>query len=522
MSVTPTWAIQAKFDGTAWTAITTDVLQSVPIRVRAGIFTGKLDDRVADTGYMTFALDNSASNSAGSLGYYTPGHTNCREGFGRYLPVRCQVTYNGTTQTKFYGRIADDGIYITTGTVGNRRSYVTVFDWMQYPASQELGLIPYSSNRVIGDVVGSVAAYMPVAPLTTDYETGFSHFDAMYDPTGAGLKGLTELSRVANSELGYVYVTRNASNDEVLRAENRHTRNEAMFNEESIVTLDNSTVEGESEIGEPITTVTFKIYPRSEDTSLQILYSSPNAIRIPASGTTTVTGRYRDPDNEASYVSAKNMQPLVENSDYIANSAEDGSGTNYSGSLTVTTTFGANSAEFVLSNAATIDIYATTLQCRGIGLYSYTPVQVSAVGSAPTYPGGGGQTTNPKIQELYIDMRYQDDPEEAQIIADYLLDKIDNAPEVKFRNVTFYANASATLMDAFLRADIGSLVKIEESMSGASEDTYFINGIDFEIIPTNIIRCTWHLMWDVAPAAAYWILGVAGRSELGSTANPAP
>jgi hypothetical protein len=209
--------------------------------------------------------------------------------------------------------------------------------------------------------------------------------------------------------------------------------------------------------------------------------------------------------------------------DYSIYNNEDGTGTDYSGSVTITTTFGANSAEFVVvNNTASADLYATKFQCRGFGIYAYDPVLISASNALPTYPGGGGQSANSKIQELFLDAKYRDETENTQLIANYLLDKINNAPKVKFKTVTFYANSSADLMDAFLRADIGSYVKITEDMAGANASDYFINGISFEISAVNIIRCTWYLMWDVEPAGAYWILGVAGRSELGTTANPAP
>ena len=68
----------AGVDG-VYTDVSADVLSD--LTATYGISGGGPTDRVASTGSMQFQLNNSASNSAGLVGYYSLGHANARSGF---------------------------------------------------------------------------------------------------------------------------------------------------------------------------------------------------------------------------------------------------------------------------------------------------------------------------------------------------------------------------------------------------------------------------------------------------------
>ena len=515
MSVTPAWKVEIGPVG--WTEITTDVLQSVPIKVKYGITSGRYDDRCADVGYMNLALDNSASNSIGTAGSYSamiPG-----------MLSKLTITYAGTAYVKFYGWIDTDGVQVDTGTTGKRRVYLTIKDWLGFPASTELGQIPYADDQRIGDIVGAIDAAMPTQSGAQDFDGGMSVFEASYDGEANGVKGLTELNRVANSEWGYVYLFyRQDTGLSRLKAESRHSRNEIMRNNAPVITLDNNMLAGQAPIVPNYNSVKVKVTPRRADGDYVTLYSLQSPQFLRAGGTVAVVGRYTDPQNTDVYVTAKYMDAMAASTDYLFNTIRDGQGTDLTTDLTVTEQYGANSAYLHLVNAGTIDGYVTKLQCRGKGIYRDRPIEyvaayVYAEDERPPPDGTGLYATTDSV---YIDMRYQDNLEEGATIADYIFNKINpEVGQVKFTSVTFYPNKSDALMTAFLTADVGSHIRITEDITGESGDDYFINGVAYEISANNLIKCTWYVQWDTENTA-YWILGVAGRSELGSTARPAP
>src|SRR3990170_7798644 len=100
-----TIALEMQFSGSggAWT----DVWSDVPVSIQYGISGVGPFDHIADTGTMSFALNNAQSNSSGSLGYYSPGSGTARSGFEIGINVRLAVTYSGSTFYKFVGRLSE-------------------------------------------------------------------------------------------------------------------------------------------------------------------------------------------------------------------------------------------------------------------------------------------------------------------------------------------------------------------------------------------------------------------------------
>ena len=91
MSVTPTIKMEMQFSGTAgaWSDVTADV--QYPIRSAGGMMGNTLGDRVASTGVLSFNLNNSTSNSSGTMGYYSPGGSGVRAGFAPGIPTRLSI-----------------------------------------------------------------------------------------------------------------------------------------------------------------------------------------------------------------------------------------------------------------------------------------------------------------------------------------------------------------------------------------------------------------------------------------------
>jgi len=106
--------------------------------------------------------------------------------------------------------------------------------------------------------------------------------------------------------------------------------------------------------------------------------------------------------------------PPVSTTDYVGNAAADGSGADRTANITITATFFATVAKLVIDNSHASDVYMTTLQIRGKGIYDLDPV---------AYESSSTQTFGRR--QLDIDMLYAEDGNVAQDLANYLRSQFD-------------------------------------------------------------------------------------------------
>ena len=113
-----------------------------------------------------------------------------------------------------------------------------------------------------------------------------------------------------------------------------------------------------------------------------------------------------------------------------------------------------------------------------------------------------------------------DDVNDASGIAAYLVDNR-NSPRGEVNSITFDAAQNDTVASLAASRTIGDLIYTAEKQTGTSS-TYFIIG------EKHSVRYSTHLDYSVtwflesASIVAYWLVGVAGRSELGQTTYLAP
>jgi hypothetical protein len=112
-------------------------------------------------------------------------------------------------------------------------------------------------------------------------------------------------------------------------------------------------------------------------------------------------------------------------------------------------------------------------------------------------------------------MKLQDDPTVATAFITTMLSQYKD-PVTRAEVLPYYANRSPELLAAFLSLDIGARFTAVEYVSGISGD-YFINGVDFAILPGDIINFSWHVKSAAYDTFSFWYLGVVGQSELGQT-----
>lgn len=589
--------IEFEFSTGVWTDVYDDVLSV--ITVSQGIRgTGPLD-RVASTGKMTIALLNHDNT-------YTPDHSNCVSGFDKGTHCRLSVEDDSTTKVKFYGRIEriaiakSEGLdYITT---------VDVYDYMGALATHELQLPEFAEDIRMDQVAMQIIDNMPIKPLSVESYTSQDVFATAFDTTKSTTKGLQELAKAAQSELGYVFMRHDAYggtsevltlvvsgagttavngtyyynndmyskpyfykykglqdwyaiywnsdrwtimkalpethlyqstddvatpdlvttwtavegdlplptvvdaatvyDDEVFVAMGRYERpkmtSKATFTDEQIEQV---RVEYGGQYYNDIKTVT---YPRKVDaTATTVLFTLNRYVAIDAGATAKVTGRFIDPNQEAQQVSGIEMVDPVATTDYLFNTATDGSGSNITADLDVVAVYGTNGVEYTLTNNNASIGYVTFLQARGKGVYTYRPVEYRQEYDA-------GITADGRMT-LTLAMPYQHNPLVGEDFASGLLD-MHKDKKLLITGITYSPNKSATLMGYFRDLYVGDRITLCLSDLGIDSD-YFIQGVDFKIaVAGGATTCTYTVVSEsMMPAADFWELDSATLSQLGET-----
>lgn len=507
----PSVSLQAEFSGigAGWTEIWSDVRMSVPVRFGYGIRGNGPADRVASPGVMTFALDNSKFNSGGLFGYYSPGHTNCRSGFDVGIAFRIGFS-DGTLQYKFFGTLS--AIQPTANVRGGPwLTYCVVMDWMDEASRTNLDNIPIQINKTATDLVGELHNNVPRPPRAVTPYVSTDVYPYSFDNSrDEGISVLEELQRLAMSEVGWIYIAGDNLTADRLFFETRSAR---ATKNTSLTSLDNTmhdlvTSRSRDDI---INRMLVQIHPRRIDaaaTSVLFNLTETNAIIELGSGETkTVVAPYTDPTQRNTRVGGTDMVAPVATTDYLLNTAADGSGSNITASLVVSADFYANVAFLTLTNTNASVGYVTKLQLRGKGIYDMQHLVLKQEDASSIAQFGGQAFT-------YV-MPYQSDPNVGDGAARYLLSLYkDQVTDVE--SVSFHACRSAALLTAARAREPGDRIDITETQTGLTSTTgYFIQSVDFEIGPGNITTVTWGL----APASqsVMWLLGTAGASELGVT-----
>jgi hypothetical protein len=511
MGVNATIALSFELNGVGggWTDVTQDTWgASSQITIQRGIRGSTPIDRVAATGTMKFVLNNSERNSGTAIGFYSPGHTNARGGFREGIGVRLQATYNAVTYTLFRGEL--DAVAPEPGRYGSKRVYCTAVDWMNEASRRTVRALDVQFDKRSDEVFLVLVAAMPKQPPAVRTEIGMDTFPLSLDSTrDEDTKVMTEFAKIALSELGAVYVTK----DGTLTFESRKTRGRASTN---VAIFDNSMVamDASRSRGNLVNRVLAVARPRKVGTSTtDVLYSLSTNPAIGPNDTKTFFGPYLHPVSRER-IAGMDFQALVAGTDYVLNSAEDGSGTNLTSQFVVSVSAKGNGAYFTVTNNSQQTGFIRTLQLRGRTI-AFESVVSEAKDDAAIFDYGSNDMT--------LQMPYQADPTVSDSAARYFLG-LAKDPLTGIERFTFLANDSDTLMQQAMLREISDRIGIVEYVTGVSTAAtgsatgtrgFFINAIDMEIRQGGRIRVSYVL--TPADQNAYWILGQPGASELNQT-----
>ncbi|MFA5153691.1 MAG: hypothetical protein WC554_14115 [Clostridia bacterium] len=520
--------LEMQFAGTAgaWTDVTDDVIRATPITCTYGIQDSSPLARVASTGTFNFSLDNSELNSAGLVGYYSPGHTNCRSGFAAGITVRFSVIYGGISYPKFYGRIPATGIQIIPGANKERKTLVEVRDFIEQCAIHEIDSPAFVQSKTAAELIQLILAEQSIQPLATDYKTCEDTFFSAFEDQSLKLNCLSAINDACLSEFGYAYIRHDTNNFEKFVVEGRKTRTGITsattisvstpielcgyllkedggkfqledgsgyikLDEASVfsASFDNEQYDAVIQNGNDLyNSVITNSIPKEYGTAILYFnsgyfpFETYNVGGTNRMGTISYEYEYRDIFGAASPFLGIDVINPVATVDFKLYNNTSGTGffSQYTSPVTsVSTNYGNKIVGSLIyadpSQHTDVTFYVFGFQVRGTALKSYSEVTSEYVGTVSQF----GKSS------LTIDMPYQIGTVIPSSIAGTLLTQYQN-PVTRTENITFHANSSIQNMMSFLVLDIGDRFTYQEIVSGINED-YFINGVNFEIYGNNII-----------------------------------
>lgn len=253
--------------------------------------------------------------------------------------------------------------------------------------------------------------------------------------------------------------------------------------------------------------VTVNYSPRIQGTAGSVIYSMPNPLRVGANETRTVTARFRDPDFPDGACGALNVitpQPTI---DYVANTAENGSGTDITAYIIVTMNAGATSAELIISNGYHQTAYITSYQIRGTPLVTRQMETAVAVDNASIL----NNDRWPRIVDATLIPA-----ETAQGLADWLVGR-DSDPRPALRQITLpWVYETDACIDSVDRLGYAILLTNDSWSDSTSTRTYRAIGRQHNV-PTMGIHEVSYLLEPVDESSNAWLLGDSTFGVLGTS-----
>lgn len=487
--VTWSWDLEA-YISAAWTSIADDVLlRKQAVVASRGIDGSEITSRVATPGALSCLLDNGKSNSAGLLGYYSPNHANMRANFGRDSLIRLKFTYNGTNYYKWRGYITD--LEPTPGQFRERESALSATDYMQRMVEHNLQGVTVQENKRSDQVMDTILDNMAVAPVATSLDTDkFILPYSLHSEQDERSTAMGATQKLCQTVLAYFYIRGDTTGGETAVFQREETRAATAIAATLDDTMSGLKISRSSD--KKKNRIVGQIHPVRVDTDATTLLAYlENEVPLDGMGTLTITLRFRDPQNLASRISAKDIVTSLTAITHYRMSAFANSNGAYdlTSSLTVTVTAGGNTVEVQLQNTGGTRGYVNKVDIFGKGIYLYSPVEIVVES------GSGDKSAN-------YDFYYLADPYRAKTFLTHLHVR-SSAETDDVENVWFYADASATLMGYAMTLDIGDRVALIETATGLSGE-YIINKVTYTITTMRSLRVDWEL--EPADTHSYFIL----------------
>lgn len=468
-------------------------------------------ERLAATGSLSCALRNDAlvSHLAGS---------NQLEG----KAIEIRVTYLRWTKTIWYGYVQPQ-TKIDSADWGKQQASISAADWIQIANNAVVNGLTVMNNKRAEEAATILINLSPIPPLTTNFDR-CELFTNVFDSLQQNTVVFSELDKLVKSELGYAYL-RFRDGGETLRFEKRLARASTralaqmrdtanvyhfqysdgansgdliyndgtnsgvfmadVFKDASFDRLMSSSewMRGNNVVND----MTVSNVPRRVDGSDVVLYKTDQRIQMSAYTDFVVKGAWNRSDGGTAISASSVVTPLVSGTDYSLTENSDGTGTDYTSTLSLLS-FVPEAGKFTatLRTAQTGWLY---LQVRGKGIYKDNPVE---------YWIENQESKLELVRSVHADSltrEYSNNLITSKMFGNSVV-ALNRSPNKNMNSVTFCANYNEDLLFAFLYLDVGDKVQITESYP-THTGNYYIQGIRFTITTGGIIFFTWYLKESV-------------------------
>jgi hypothetical protein len=498
------WKLEVQLSAGVWTDLQASGDVIGPVSLGYGISGNGPADCVASTGELRFTLKNGLNSSGGVRGYYSPASSAVRSGWTYGIPVRLTISFGGSDYVKFRGRVRVIQPY---GGIKREQSCdVIAYDIMRDLLETDVRELAVAIDDADDVLIEAVLDALPAdaQPVARDIDAGLDVYPYAFDNVQGGVKAGGLIKDIASSALALAA----AKGDGTFIYRNRQSR---ALQTSSVTLADTMTaIDVPSSLDRVYNRVRVTIRPKTIDAvAATVLYAlTGSAVEVAAGQSIEIWGEYRDPSNTLKLIGGTETVAPVATTDYMANSAANGSGSNLTSSLAVTASAFASSVKFVVTNGAAVTAYLVDgsgnakLQIRGKGIYDNGPQTYESY-TAMDYGD----------RSFALNMPYQDDAQLAQNAAHYLNLQY-NALDQQIAALDFVATRSSAMLTQALAREIGDVITVSETMTGLAAVKAVIYRVGLELLGQNI----W-CRWGLAPGAPFeaWLLGEAGASELGVT-----
>ena len=204
--------------------------------------------------------------------------------------------------------------------------------------------------------------------------------------------------------------------------------------------------------------------------------------------------------------------------DYLANTADDGSGTDLTSNIVISAVYGSEAVVYTVQNTSASQGFITRLRARGRGIYQYNPAEISLSDSASIAIHG--------YENDAIEQQYQNNLIAGKREAEKYID-IGKKPRTDLKAFSILANVSHYHMMLALNLDIGDLVYLSDTNTGVG-GRYYIQSVGLTRGPGGIIAASFGVKqaWSLsngltAMAADINTTGTTGALEFGNVPQAA-
>lgn len=466
---------------------------------------------VAGESTLTVTLDNhdgrfSPENAVGAAAYGT--QWNLR-------PVRVQAVYSGGTVTLWTGwtksispMFGKEGTEATLTASGGRvwlesqeislpvmeglRSdeiLTRIMDKVYVPKAVTPG--PWVLGRVGYSELGT-STYLRPSAIVNDFQTGAQTFTYAGDDWGGGVSALDAITDVVRAERGRFFFDR--------AGQAVFWNRQYMATNTTVTATFAGSMQGMTySYGARLANmVTVRCYPRTLGAGASdVLWALDESITLKPGQTKTLRVRYTEDDSDAQIGGVDVIPPNALDSSLVVTAGQ---------AVIRRFVSDATSAEIELDQQGLINATVETLLVRGRKLTKYNQITIEERDRASIYDHGQFA--------LDLDISLLDDEVIARNIARYEIGRRKTPRgEVKITIM----NRDATALEHILAHALGDRITATDERTGHSAD-HIIVGEEHTLVRSAGMKhhqVTWTL--EPAETVAFWLLGVTGQSELGTS-----